>query len=80
MVDCYHPVAPELFNLVNGLKQVFAFGFSYGVIPWITVSGYKDAFATMAGINCGIMLLGVPLYLYGKRIRQETARWKVITW
>jgi hypothetical protein len=74
-------VAAEALLLINGLKTVsFGFGFSYGVIPWVDGSGFQRAFGTMVGINCGIMLLGVPLWYFGKQIRNKTAEWKVIAW
>ena len=44
VIDSYYPMAFEALLLVNGLKNVFAFGFSYGVVPWIIHSGYQDAF------------------------------------
>lgn len=80
VIDCYLPIAPELLLLVNGLKQVFAFGFAYGVAPWIAASGYKNTFGTIAGINCGVMLLTVPMWYYGRRIRHISAKWKLISW
>jgi hypothetical protein len=64
--------------LVNGLKQIFGFGFSYGIVPWLILSGYQNAFGTMVGIQCGIVLFALPLWYFGKRIRQSTAGWKII--
>jgi hypothetical protein len=61
-----------------GLKNIFGFGFAYGVIPWISAQGYAAAFGTMVGVHCGILLFGIPLWYYGKRIRQATAGWKLI--
>jgi len=81
VIDSYLPVAGEALLLINGLKTIsLGFGFSYGVIPWVSGSGYQSAFGTMAGINSGIMLLGVPLYYFGRTIRRKTANWKVIAW
>lgn len=42
VMDSYFPVAADALLVVNGLKNVVAFGFSYGAVPWITGSGYKD--------------------------------------
>lgn len=80
MVDCYLPIAPELLLLDNGLKQVFGFGFTYGVVPWVTGSGYKNVFGALAGIQVGVTLLGIPLWYWGKQLRHKSARWKVISW
>lgn len=80
VIDSYYPVAFEALLLVNGLKNMFAFGFSYGVIPWLTRSGFQAAFGEMVGIQTGVMLLAIPLFLYGKQIRHQSAGWKVISW
>lgn len=42
VVDSYYPVAAEALLLVNGLKNVFAFGFLYGLVPWATQDGYIE--------------------------------------
>lgn len=41
VMDSYFPVAADALLVVNGLKNVVGFGFSYGVVPWITESGYQ---------------------------------------
>lgn len=39
--ESYFPVAPEALLLVNGVKNVVAFGYAYGITPWITSVGYE---------------------------------------
>lgn len=78
VIDSYFIVSFESLVLVNGMKQLFSFGFSYGIIPWITTMGFQGAFGTMAGIQCGLMLFGVPLWYWGKQIRHKSASWKVV--
>jgi hypothetical protein len=80
VIDAYAPIAAETLLIVSGLKQIFAFGYTYGVISWITKEGYAAAFGEMAGINTGVMLLGLPLYYWGKQIRQMSAKWKLLIW
>jgi hypothetical protein len=80
VVDSYGPVASEVLLLSNGLKQIFAFGLSYGVVSWVTREGYARAFGEMAAIQVGVMLFALPLWYWGKQIRQRTATWKVIRW
>lgn len=41
--ESYFPVAPEALLLVNGLKNVIAFGYTYGISPWIVSSGFEKA-------------------------------------
>jgi hypothetical protein len=80
VIDSYYPVAFEALLLVSGLKNMFAFGFSYGVIPWVKRSGYQAAFGEMVAIQTGVILLAIPLFFYGKQIRHKSAGWKVISW
>ena len=78
VLDAYLPVGYEAVLLANALKQIFAFGFSYGVIPWVTLDGYGGAFGAMTGIQIGLMLFGLPLWYYGKQIRHKSGSWKII--
>jgi hypothetical protein len=76
--DCYFPVAPDALLMVNGLKNVVAFGFLYGVVPWVTEVGYIASFWTQAAIFVVIMALAIPLTIYGKTIRHKSAQWRII--
>ena len=78
VMDAYLPVAYESMLLVNAFKQIFSFGFSYSVVPWVTHSGFLGMFGAMAGINSAILLLALPLWYYGKQIRHKSASWKLI--
>jgi hypothetical protein len=40
VMDSYYPIAAEALLLVNGLKNIVAFGYTYGVIPWVDGMGY----------------------------------------
>jgi hypothetical protein len=64
--------------LIVGGKQIFGFAFGYAAIPWVTRSGYKAAFGVMAGTQVFLLLLAVPLWYYGKQIRQKSATWKLM--
>jgi hypothetical protein len=66
VLDAYLPVGYEAILFSNAFKQIFAFGFSYGVVPWVTLDGYAAAFGAMAGIQMALVLLGIPLWYYGK--------------
>jgi hypothetical protein len=77
--DCQFAVNSDVLLLVNGLKNIVAFGFLYGVVPWVDEAGYVDSFGTMAGIFAGIVGIGaVLLILAGARVRHASAQWKVI--
>jgi hypothetical protein len=76
--DCYLPVAPDALLLVNGLKNIVAFGFLYGVVPWVSKVGYVDSFGTQAGVYVAILALSIPLAMFGERLRHRTSQWKII--
>lgn len=73
-------MAYEALLMVQAFRQIFSFGFNYGIVPWVALDGFQGAFGAMAGINVGIMLLAVPLWYYGKRIRHTSASWKVVAY
>ncbi|KAM0718259.1 hypothetical protein Q7P37_006591 [Cladosporium fusiforme] len=75
--DCYLPVNADALLLVNGLKNIVAFGFLWGVDAWAK-TGYVNSFGTQAGIFVAIMALAIPLVLYGEKIRHTTAQWRII--
>jgi len=77
--DCALPVNSDVLLMVNGLKNIVAFGFLYGVVPWVEEAGYVNAFGTMAGVFAGIVGIGaVLLVIYGATVRHTSAQWKVI--
>ncbi|GAB7356033.1 hypothetical protein MBLNU459_g6651t1 [Dothideomycetes sp. NU459] len=76
--DSYLPVAPDALLLVNGLKNIVAFGFLYGVVPWVTTVGYVSSFGTMAGLIVFVLGLAIPLSMFGRRIRHETSSWRIV--
>ncbi|KAJ9660984.1 hypothetical protein H2201_006712 [Coniosporium apollinis] len=76
--DLYLPINGDELLLINGLKNIVAFGFLYGVVPWVTKVGYIESFGTQAGLFVAIIGLGLPLYLFGGRIRHRTAQWRII--
>ncbi|KEQ89688.1 MFS general substrate transporter [Aureobasidium pullulans EXF-150] len=76
--DCYLPVAPDALLLINGLKNVAAFGFLYAIIPWVNKVGYAECFGEQAAIAAGILLFAIPLSIFGARMRHRTAQWRII--
>lgn len=41
VMDSYFVVAPECLLLINGLKNVIAFGFIYAAVPWVQGQGFE---------------------------------------
>ncbi|UPK89680.1 hypothetical protein LCI18_000615 [Fusarium solani-melongenae] len=80
VIDAYRPVAGEVSLAVLGFKALFGFLLSFYTNPWINSSGYQIAYGTMAGIAAGILILWIPLYIWGKRIRYATWNWPLVSY
>ncbi|KXS96406.1 hypothetical protein AC578_3002 [Pseudocercospora eumusae] len=76
--DSYLPVNEDALTVVIGLKNVVAFGFLYGVVPWVEKVGYIESFGAQAGIFVAIMALAIPLVIWGPVIRHRSAAWRII--
>jgi MFS family permease len=75
VVDGYLPWAGEAMVTVNALKNLVAFGMSYGAVPWLLNAGWMKMWGAATGICAGILLLSIPMYLFGKAARRMTAQW-----
>ncbi|EED24414.1 conserved hypothetical protein [Talaromyces stipitatus ATCC 10500] len=53
---------------VVGMKNVVAFGLSYGIIPMVNTYSYPTTMGILAGINAGVFALGIPVYLLNPRV------------
>jgi hypothetical protein len=63
-----------------GFKSMFGFLLSFYTNPWIAQTGYSAAYGAMAGICGGVLVLWIPLFFYGKRIRVFVHHWKYLQW
>ncbi|KAH6606640.1 mfs transporter [Trichoderma cornu-damae] len=79
VIDSYRPVAGEITLAVTGFKSLFAFFLSFETNPWVELSGYQDAYGAMAGIAGGILILWIPLYFWGKKLRHCSWQWRVVS-
>jgi len=80
-IESYYPVAQECLEVINALKNVIAFGFVYGTVPWGLAEGFDKEFGEMAGIFVFLIGLAIPLGIFGKKIRHYTStRWRLISW
>ncbi|KAL2209249.1 MFS general substrate transporter [Sarocladium strictum] len=76
-IDAYRPIAGEITLTSMGFKSAFGFLLSFYTNPWVDQVGYVAAYGTMAAISFAVLMLWVPLYFWGKRIRLATWDWKV---
>jgi len=80
VIDAYRPVAGEITLAVMGFKSMFGFLLSFYTNPWVEKSGYQNAYGVMAAISAVVILMFLPLYWWGKKIRHVTWSWPVISY
>ena len=74
ILDGYRDLGNEVFIMAMAFKNFFFYGMSYYVNNWIVTGGPMQMFGVMAGISAFVILLAVPLYIWGKRYRSFWAR------
>lgn len=79
MSDIY-PRISSVLRLTSIYAALFGFLLSFYTNPWVDQSGYLNAYGAMAGISAAILVLWVPLYVWGRHIRHVTWSWPVISY
>jgi hypothetical protein len=59
---------------------MFGFLLSFYTNPWIDAVGYTQAYCSMAGISGGVLIMWIPFFYFGKRIRLEFYHAKFMQW
>ncbi|GAA6053131.1 hypothetical protein JCM3770_002868 [Rhodotorula araucariae] len=72
-VDCYPRYAGQLLTLATIVKNVLAFGLSYGIVDWVLAWGWARSMGTWAGLTALVALAATPLYVWGKALRVRSA-------
>lgn len=71
-IDCYKPLSGEIMVVATVVKNCCGFGMSY----WVPQLAGKDGFITPAMVQfslaAGPLLLGIPVYFFGKKLRIAT--------
>lgn len=79
VIDCHRQQAAEAFAAMNFIKNAFAFGLTFYANDWIEVQGVRNCFFVLGGISAGTVLLTVPMYIWGKKARSFTVRYRLIS-
>lgn len=74
LLDSYPARTGPLLVIICAFRGILSFGTSYGTAPFIANYGYDVAFGTFGGLTAAMGLLGIPIYFWGKKIRQVTGR------
>lgn len=71
-VDSYKPVAGSLFVAITVNKNVWGYGFSKFITPWIASAGYIPPIMTNASLILLWCLCGIIFFYKGKTFRRWT--------
>jgi MFS family permease len=71
--DTFQERAGEAFGLAMMAKSAFAFGISFELNEFYAARGPRVFFFTWGGLTIAVMLLTIPMYVWGRRIR---SRWQ----
>lgn len=71
-VDSYRPVTGSMFVAITVNKNVYGYGVSKFLTPWAEASGFRAPLLTNMGLALFFCLLGVPFWIWGKRLRGMT--------
>lgn len=74
LLDSYPARAGPMLIVICAFRGIISFGVSYGITPLVDGYGYDGAFGIFGGLTAAFGLLGIPVYLMGKRIRHCTGR------
>jgi len=74
ILDAFRDMSTEVFIMMMAFKNFFFYGMSYYVNNWIVRGGPMQMFGCFTGISALFVLLGIPMYLLGKRYRGFWAR------
>ncbi|KAE8383078.1 major facilitator superfamily domain-containing protein [Aspergillus bertholletiae] len=77
LLDSYPARAGPLLVILCAFRGIISFGTSYGTAPFIALHGYDGTFNTFAALTGFLGLVGVPMFIWGKRIRAFTGRERV---
>ncbi|RAO72960.1 uncharacterized protein BHQ10_008972 [Talaromyces amestolkiae] len=75
LLDSYPARAGPLLVIVCAFRGIISFGTSYGTAPFIASHGYDGTFGTFGALTAAMGLLGIPIYIWGKKIRHVTGRY-----
>jgi hypothetical protein len=52
IIDCYRPIAGEAVMILVAFRNIFAFGFSFAVVPWVTSDGFIKVSHCLSYVDC----------------------------
>ncbi|RDW87857.1 hypothetical protein BP5796_03551 [Coleophoma crateriformis] len=78
LLDAFPTRAASALVLLCAMRGVISFSLSYGTVSMYEKYGYDGAFGLFGGITAIFGLLGVVVYMTGKRLRKFVSPWTAI--
>ncbi|KAK0384834.1 hypothetical protein NLU13_7312 [Sarocladium strictum] len=77
-IDCYRPIAGEIVVTQLAFKSAFGFLLGFYTNPWVQSAGYQTAYGIMGAICGGVLIMWIPLFFWGHKIRVATLNWGIM--
>lgn len=71
------PISNSPIQQFNGFKNFVTFGVGFGIVPWVEKDGPVAMFCILAALIVVIDAGALPLYIYGKRLRQRDGQIRI---
>jgi len=78
VIDSYEDLSEEAFVAINA-RNLLTFGLTYFVIDWLAKDGVLNVFNVLGSTFVAVVMLTVPLWIFGKKIRSAVARNNFLT-
>ncbi|KAF3058535.1 hypothetical protein GL218_05253 [Daldinia childiae] len=73
VIDAHKELSEEAFVAINA-RNILTFGLTYFVNDWLAKNGVLAVFNVLGAVFVGVNVLTIPLWIFGKRIREYIAR------
>ncbi|UZJ53797.1 hypothetical protein CBS101457_003117 [Exobasidium rhododendri] len=77
--DSYPDHGGDTFGIIMMVKGLFAWGTTLFIGDWFVERGPVSIFVTLGSLSLFIFLVGIPVYVFGKRLRSWSTR-SPMTW
>lgn len=76
-LDSYGERAAPILVLICAIRGFFSFAISFGVTSFVRSQGYEGALNICAIVMGVVSAFGIPIYIFGRRIRAVTMKYAV---
>ncbi|KAF4550084.1 Hypothetical protein D9617_18g032750 [Elsinoe fawcettii] len=78
VVESHPDFASDCLVMINVFKNLVAFVFLYVAVDWVQTSGWIQVYMIMFMLVTVSVLLAIPIYFYGRKLRDWSGRWRFL--